>query len=354
MNPFAHRIGAVACATLIAGTVTAAEPGTGPQPVTLETAVAPEANTPDEPLAETFSLAQGKHFLDSASLAWQKQRDCMTCHTNYLYLLSRPALGVDDEAHRTVRKYAEDLVTERWPDQGPRWDTEVAMAAMVLAYNDALTTKRLHPTSRQALDRMWTVQRDDGGIDWIQCDWPPFESDDEFGATMMALAVSVAPQSYAETPQAQAGIAKLKQYFAATPPPTLHHRAMLLWADIFRPGWLSEDERTACLDELLALQHDDGSFSIAALGDWQRADDTPQDVATGDGYATGLIVFLARRAGIPASDERLVHGVTWLKDNQRESGRWFTRSLHKDSKHYITHAGTSMALMALAACDALE
>ncbi len=57
--------------------------------VTLANVEEPAANSPDEPLAE-FSVERGKHFLDSAALAWQKQRDCMTCHTNYLYLLSRP------------------------------------------------------------------------------------------------------------------------------------------------------------------------------------------------------------------------------------------------------------------------
>jgi squalene-hopene/tetraprenyl-beta-curcumene cyclase len=341
-------------AVLLANLATAGEPTAASAPVSLDTVAEPAANSPQEPLAEAFSLAQARHFLDSASLTWQKQRDCMTCHTNYLYLLARPALGAGDEAHRTVRKYAEDLVTKTWPEKGPRWDTEVAMAAMVLAYNDALTTGRLHPVSRQALDRMWTVQREDGGITWIKCEWPPFESDDELGATMMALAVSVAPESYAETPAAQTGIEKLKKYFAATPPPTLHHRAMLLWADTFRPGWLSEAERKACLDQLLSLQHDDGSFSIATLGDWKRGDDKPQDLTTGDGYATGLAVFLARRAGVPADDARLVRGIAWLKTHQRTSGRWFTRSLFKDNKHYITHAGTSMAVMALAACDALE
>ncbi len=171
------------------------------------------------------------------------------------------------------------------------------MTALVLAYNDTLVSGRLHPVTRQALDKMWSVQRDDGGIDWISCDWPPFESDDEFGATMMALAVSVAPENYADTPAAQAGIDKLRRYFAATPLPTLHHRAMLLWADSFRPLWLTDAERTSWLDELLALQHADGSWSIAALGDWRRADDSPQDVETGDGYATGLAIYLARRWG---------------------------------------------------------
>jgi squalene-hopene/tetraprenyl-beta-curcumene cyclase len=318
---------------------------------TLENVVAPAENSPDERVADVFSLERGTSFLDASSLAWQKQRDCMTCHTNYLYLLARPRLGAGSEAHRTVRTYAEELVTKRWPDKGPRWDAEVVMTAMVLAYNDQLTTGKLHPTTRTALDRMWSVQRDDGGVTWINCGWPPFELDDEFGATMMALAVSAAPEGYADTPAAQAGIEKLRGYFKPEMLPTLHHRAMLLWADTLRPGWLSAEQRVQVLDEIMALQHADGGWSIASLGDWQRADGSPQDTTSGDGYATGLAIVLARGAGVPADDARLTRGVAWLKSHQRESGRWFTRSLHKDSKHYIAHAGTSLALMAIAACE---
>jgi squalene-hopene/tetraprenyl-beta-curcumene cyclase len=322
-----------------------------PLAVTLENVVTPADNSADEPLAETFSLERGASFLDATSLAWQKQRDCMTCHTNYLYLLARPQLGPDTAAHRIVRAYAENLVTSRWPDKGPRWDAEVVMTAMVLAYNDRLTTGKLHPTTRTALDRMWTIQREDGGVTWINCGWPPFELDDEFGATMMALAVSAAPKGYAETPAAQAGINKLRGYFTPDTLPTLHHRAMLLWADTLRPGWLTAEPRAKVLEEILALQHADGGWSIASLGDWQRADGSPQDTTSGDGYATGLAIVLARGAGLPPDDARLAHGIAWLKSHQRQSGRWFTRSLHKDSKHYLAHAGTSLALMAIAACE---
>jgi squalene-hopene/tetraprenyl-beta-curcumene cyclase len=134
----------------------------------------------------------------------------------------------------------------------------------------------------------------------------------------------------------------------------LHHRAMWLWADTYRPGWLTAAERQQTLEDLLALQHDDGGWSIAALGDWKREDGSAQDLTTSDGYATGLVVYLSRRAGIPADDPRLSRGIAWLKANQRESGRWFTRSLYQDRLHYISHAGTSMAVMALGACDQLK
>lgn len=322
--------------------------------VTLANVAEPSENSPDEPLAREFSPGRAKHFLDSASLTWQKQHDCMTCHTNYLYMLARPALGPADEAQRTVRQYAEDLVTERWPKQGPRWDAEVVMTALVLAADDAARDGKLRPATRTALERMRSVQKDHGGFEWIRCEWPPFENDHEFGATMAALAFSVAPENYADSADVQPNLERLHKYLETTPLPTLHHRLMLLWADTFRPCWLKTEARSEVLNTLLALQLADGGWSAATLGDWKRADGSPQAVQTSDGYGTGLAIYLARRSGVRADDARLVRGVAWLKSHQRESGRWFTRSLHKDSRHYLTHAGTSMAVMALAACDQLR
>ena len=59
------------------------------------------------------------------------------------------------------------------------------------------------------------------------------------------------------------------------------------------------------------------------------------------------VVHLAHLQGIPATDPRIVRGLEWIKTHQRESGRWFTRSLKKDSRHYLTHAGTAFAIRAL-------
>ena len=60
-----------------------------------------------------------------------------------------------------------------------------------------------------------------------------------------------------------------------------------------------------------------------------------------------------RRAGGRYAGSLTRRRLAW-KTHQRESGRWFSRSLHADSKHYITHAGTAFAVMALAACDATK
>ena len=66
------------------------------------------------------------------------------------------------------------------------------------------------------------------------------------------------------------------------------------------------------------------------------------------------MVYVLRRAGVPSDAESLERGVRWLKANHLESGRWYTRSLNKDNRHYITHAGTAMALLALAECKQLD
>ena len=321
------------------------------EPVTLDNVVDPGANTPEEPLAESFSADNAVRFLDSASLNWQKQRECFTCHTNYAYLYARPLVSADTESHKSVRAFAEQLVSERWDDKGPRWDDEVVATAAALAFNDAHSTNTLHPLTRTALDKMWSLQREDGGWTWIDCDWPPMEDDDGYGVCLAALAVSVAPDDYRETEAAQRGLAGIRNYLAANPPPTLHHRMMLLWADSYGADVLTDEQAQQCVTELRDLQHADGGWGIAQLGDWPRADDSPQDLETSNGYGTGFAVFVMRRAGVPADDPAIEQGIAWLKSNQRASGRWFTRSLYKDSKHFITHAGTAFAVMALAECE---
>jgi squalene-hopene/tetraprenyl-beta-curcumene cyclase len=63
------------------------------------------------------------------------------------------------------------------------------------------------------------------------------------------------------------------------------------------------------------------------------------------------VIYVLRQAGVPALDPRIQKGIQWLKTHQRASGRWFTRSLWRDRRHYITHAGTAYAILALAACN---
>jgi squalene-hopene/tetraprenyl-beta-curcumene cyclase len=319
--------------------------------LTLENVTAPEPNTTEEPFAESFSLESATRFLDQASLDWTKSRECFTCHTNFSYLMARPAISADAKAHQQIRTALEELVEKRWPDKGPRWDAEVVMGAAALALNDNASTGKLHPTTQKALDRMWTVQQENGGFDWLKCGWPPMESDDEYGAAIALIATHSAPNDYAKTETAQKGLQKLRDYLKQNPPPTLHHTAMLLWADSYGAGSLTAEQKEAGIEKLLSLQKPSGGWSFATLGDWERADGKQQDTNTSDGYATGFVVYVLRRSGISADNEQIRKGIAWLKSNQRASGRWYTRSLNKDSKHFISHAGSAFAVLALASCE---
>jgi squalene-hopene/tetraprenyl-beta-curcumene cyclase len=308
-------------------------------------------NVKDEAVAKQFSLAKAVGFLDNAALQWTDKRGCFACHTNYAYLYVRPMIDAKVQAHKEIREALETMVTQRWVTGKPRWDAEVVATAAALAFNDSLTTKKLHPVTRTALDRMWTVQQDDGGIRWLLCKWPPMENDDHYGVTLAALAVGVAPDGYADTPQAKKGLKELRRFLKENPPQNLHHKTMLLWVSRYLDGFASKEEQATTIKELRAKQLADGGWSSPALYPWPRGDKKESDPTVSDAYATGFTIYVLRQAGVPANDPALVKGIDWLKSNQRESGRWFTRSLYRDNKHYLSHAGSAFAVMAIEACD---
>lgn len=136
--------------------------------------------------------------------------------------------------------------------QSPRWDAEVVSTAAALAMNDYATAGKLNPLTRQALDRMWTLQKPDGGFDWLKCGWPPYEHDDYYGAIVAALGVGHAAEGYALTPAAQFGMKRLQIYFSKSPAPTLHHRVMLMWASMCVEGLMTAAERRDAIARLRA------------------------------------------------------------------------------------------------------
>ena len=132
---------------------------------------------------------------------------------------------------------------------------------------------------------------------------------------------------------------------------------MIAWASLRIEGLMDKKEREEVLETMLLKQLANGGWSTPSfLADWksyERKDGKPHDVNSSDAYGTGLALVVAREMGVPATDCRLQRGVTWLKSNQRESGKWFSRSPVKDSKHYFTNTGCAFALLGLQACGAL-
>jgi squalene-hopene/tetraprenyl-beta-curcumene cyclase len=222
---------------------------------------------------------------------------------------------------------------------------------LMLAMDDLNTTGHLAPITKVTLDRMWTLQRQDGGFYWLIATSHPYETSEYLGNAMAAVGAAMAPDDYAKTPAAASGLKKLGKYLRDKNIATtnLHDRIFVLWAASHVPDLLTQQERTEIVNKLLALQHADGGWSLPSLGEWKRDDGLVNDgkTAPSDGYGTGLVTYVLLQTGRPATDPVIAKAVNWLKTNQRESGRWFTRSINKESYHLITHVGTVYSAMAL-------
>lgn len=292
----------------------------------------------DEPRLEKFSLAKAAESLDRVSLAWVQKNQCGSCHTDWPYMMSRASIKeLPSSAMSEIRQFFEERITNWDADEKVKkhWHREIVGTSAALAIHDAQTTGKLAPVTRQALDRMWTLQRKDGAWNWPKCSWPPFEIDDYYGAV-----------------QAAVGVGKLLAYFKGNNPPSLHHKTWLLWASVKLDGLMSADEQQSTIKELLAMQRSDGGWSLESLGNgWvgRNGEESNLD-APSDGYGTGLVVYVLRQAGVPMDDAAVQRGKAWLMANQRVSGRWFTRSLNGVKQHYISDAATPFAVLALEVC----
>jgi squalene-hopene/tetraprenyl-beta-curcumene cyclase len=318
--------------------------------VAADTAV-PTATRPDEPMAKSLSAAKAAEYIDGVGLAWTRERKCMTCHTNVPYMLARPKVaGGDSKPMKEVRDFLEANV-KKWETTKPRSDYDVVATAVALTWHDVATTGKLHAATKAALDKVWTVQLEDGSWQWPDCDWPPLEHDQFYGVAYVAVAVAMAPDNYRETPAAQAGLKKIRKYLHENPATELHHKATLLWASTTIDGLLNNEEKKATVAELRKLQLPDGGWNTPSLGPYpKRRGNQTNAMDVSDGYATGFVTYVLRQVGVPADDPALKKAVAWLENNQRESGRWFTHSVGGSKAHYLTNVGSAFAILALDSC----
>ena len=273
-----------------------------------------------------------------------------------LYLVARAELGGEPEVLEDSRAFAREYlgryVVDGLEPEGQHGSVEGRVATTAFLAASEARAGGLDDLTRRALDHAWELQSEEGHWeDWLKCHWPPYEVDDHFGVTLMAVALGTAPADYLATPAAREGRARLRGYLAAHPPRNLHQKGMLLWAAASDRALVDPTDREVWVGELLGLQRADGGWALVDLGDerWVREDGSPQDQSS-DAYATAFAVLALRRAGVEAPDACLRRGLDWLRANQRASGRWFVRSPRRDRHHYLSHAATNLALMAFAAC----
>lgn len=325
---------------------------------------------------------------------------CISCHTTVPYVMARPALRramkigepapqearlideitrrvADNDAHQPFYDHTESKKTE---SRG----TESVLNALMLACADAAQGRR-EPgaATRQAFLRLWATQRTDGAWDWLDFGLEPFESNDGayYGAALAALAIGTAPGGPRDrSPESIAGLAKLRGYlkekYAAQ---KTFNRTWLLLAAARLPYLLAVAQREALLKEIQSLQRADGGWALDSLGPWRwdkaeapfRAPGTLDAalLARSDGYATGLIVYTLRQAGVSTGHPAVARGLQWLRANQQsvQVGEhawpaWRAHSLNFDREHggekgepwrrlFMSDAATAFAVLALTASD---
>jgi hypothetical protein len=225
------------------------------------------------------------------------------------------------------------------PKKAESRGTEAVLNALILARDDA-ARGRTQPSaaSRQAFRHLWEAQTPDGrnagSWDWLNFGNEPWEADGSrvFGAALGANAVGSSP-GYLDS-RLNEGDARhaalLRDYLRRRfPEESTYNRLWILEAATTLDGLLSADQRTEVVDQLLAGQREDGGWALAALGGFQRLDKSTQ-ARDSDGYATGLVLHVLLRAGLPATHPALTKGLDWLRSHQRPDGYWLGRSVNKE------------------------
>ena len=313
-----------------------------------------QRGAPAAPNPSDYSFAAGVEFLTQASSSWRKQRKCVTCHTNGWALAAQPLISPESAEVGVGRKFAQDyLMSYLTGEVKPRRrygsvEGLVATTAF-LALSDARMGSEVDPATRRGLDHAWAVLGDSGTWDnWLQCNWPPFESDTEYGPTLMLVALGELRAEAKITAADRRGASQLIAFLTANEPVSLHAKAMRLWVASHWPKAVTPQKRKTWLGELLAARGQDGGWSMASLAGpgWLGDSGEPQ-VTTSEAYPTAFSVYVLLKTGMKRKHKVATSALQWLRNSQREDGSWHTRSPRRDRKHYISRTATVFALMAL-------
>jgi squalene-hopene/tetraprenyl-beta-curcumene cyclase len=324
----------------------------------------------------------------------QETASCVSCHTVVPYAMARPALrkaaGVGkptpqedkllEQTLRRVATYGSHEPFYKGKEEQSR-GTEAVLNVLILACEASRQNgQALTGPTHKALDELWKEQRADGAWDWLDFGFEPYESTDSlyYGAALAAIAVGTATGYEGEN--APVGVDKMRFYLKENyVNQNLYGKAWMLLASTHLAGLLDSGQRKALTADLQRGQNADGGWSLYKLGPWTWSKAGPPygpggkpDIALlsqSDAYATGLIAYVLRQAGSPASHPAVQRATDWLEVNQKECQIdqnhwkcWRTYSLNYDHEHggddgepwrrmFMSDAATAFAALALLPSD---
>lgn len=125
------------------------------------------AATSDEPIRATFSSESAKRYLELGATLWASQKQCVSCHTHGIYMITRPALSSSwgkpsDELRDFVIEQARELIKSG--DKTGSAPAQMAYIARGLAEWDAQFYETTSAETDSALRHVLSLQADDGSI----------------------------------------------------------------------------------------------------------------------------------------------------------------------------------------------
>ena len=366
--------------------------------------VAAQQAPPSGGSSRSWDPAAAAAYLDARMDLWfangtklktgDTQTACVSCHAGLAYALSRPVLRrvmhVDtpstqearliDETTRRVETYSTHQVLYDFNErrQIESRGTEAVLNAVILTSADAARNLR-EPSAptKKALARLWETQRADGRWDWLEFGLEPWETTEAayHGATFAAFAAGTAPGQHDAV--ATAGIERLRTYLSTNyQAQHLYNRTWALLASTRLKRVVTDAQRDALIDELVRAQRDDGGWSLEAMGPWKWSKTAPPVKSPGDldaslltqsdGYATGLVVYTLKQAGVAPVTPRSARAFDgWRRTSARSpcltfpAARGSAHSLNYDREHggekgepwrrlFMSDTATAFAILALA------
>ncbi len=335
------------------------------------------AATSNEPKVSMFgreSISAAQKYLDDGANYWVRERSCVACHSTGVYMSERPALTPllgkpSVEVYDDFAKSATDKIGPPEIRDGVKyWGASIQSVwrSSGLAAWDKHVSGMLSEQTDISIRHTLQCLADEGFIKTIdQVEIPYITTDFEL-TVQAARAIANAPGWLAQVKDSDTieRIARMKSYLSRHEPINDYEHAVKLQLAGLMPELVANEQRDASIAMLWKQQLPDGGWSTRRMSDlmrWHRKMDpkvvsmiqSEPDAANpeSDPYMTAFAIVLLRDASVPATDIRIQRGIAWLKQNQRVSGRWWMKSLFRDTYHYSTYISTALALRALALCN---
>ena len=322
------------------------------------------------------SLKAALKYLDDGALSWTRGRKCIACHSTGVYLAERTQLTKlfgppQKEVYDIFATTVPDSVAEPQIRDGKKMYADVIFAVwrtLGLAQWDKFVTGKLSAETEKSIKDLLMRQSDDGlWTTATKVEIPYIRTDYELG--LQSLRAMVAAPGWLEKnsdTELKKRVEKLKLALKNTKPANDFERVQRLQLYAIMPELVSKEEMTTANAILTKLQKPDGGWSTRSFSktpEWGpnitpeniKMIDSEADAAdpASDPFMTAFAVVSLRESGMPADDPRIVKAIAWLKSNQRQTGRWWMKSLYKNTQHYITYISTAQVLRALALCNEL-